>query len=70
MEVLRHRHPDTQFSRLVTERNNAAVIVAEHRNRLVPEVRPENPPAAAVKIITIDDCLHLSQVLNIAAGGL
>src|ERR1700744_4784644 len=52
------RHVDTQLSCFVTAGNNAAIIVAEHGNRLVTQIGTKHPLAAAIKTVTIDDSSH------------
>jgi hypothetical protein len=55
---IRDGHAYAQLAGFITAGNDAAVVVAEHRNRLVPEIGPEEPLTGAIKAIAVDDRLH------------
>src|SRR5580698_3341580 len=56
---IRDGHAYTQLTRFVTAGNDTAVVVAEHCDRFVPEIGPEDPLTGAVKAIAVDDRLHI-----------
>jgi hypothetical protein len=55
---IRDRHPYSQFPRFVAAGDDTAVIIAEHYDRLVPEIRPEYPFTGAIEAVAIDNSGH------------
>jgi len=51
-------HAYTQPPGLIAARDDAAVVVAEYDDGLVPEIGPEDPLAGAVEAIAVDYSLH------------
>jgi len=55
---IRDGHAYTQLTSFVTAGNDTAIVVAEHGDRLVPEIGPKDPLTGTVKAIAVDDSLH------------
>jgi hypothetical protein len=55
---IRDGHSHSQPSGLIAAGNDASVIIAEHDDGLLPEVRAEDPLAGAIETITVDDGDH------------
>ena len=60
---IRNCHTQPKLPGFVAAGNDAAVVVAEHGHGVVPEIRPEDPLAGAVKAVAIDDGFHIDECL-------
>ena len=49
---------DTHLLCLIASGNHTAIIVAQNHHRLAVQVRAENPLAAYIAIVTINDAVH------------
>jgi hypothetical protein len=53
--VIGRAHAHAEFLGLVGPGDDAAVVVAEHDDGLLPEIRAKEPFARAIEAVTVDD---------------
>jgi hypothetical protein len=52
--MIGHGHANAQVLCFIASGNDAAIVITEHNNGLLPEVRPEQALAGAVKAVAIN----------------